>query len=112
VPQITNPRGYDYGSPPSLVFNLLHRSTWGLFCPDCRRRVYPNVIDLIEQYGDGFKSGVSWNRARCRDCGARMKMAGGLFVSRLQETGELHRLTVGGGGALRRALASAGRPLF
>jgi hypothetical protein len=40
-----------------------------------------------------------------------MKMAGGMSPQ-LQEVGELQRLTLAGGGALRRALASAGRPMF
>jgi hypothetical protein len=112
VPQTAYARGYGYESPPSLVIRLLHRSTWDLFRPDCRRHVYPNVIDLIERHGDSLKSAALWGRARCRDCGARMKMAGGMSVPQLQEIGELQRLTLAGGGALRRALASAGRPMF
>jgi hypothetical protein len=62
-------RAYDYEMPPVLVSCLVHRSTWELFCPACRRDTCPNVIDLITRFGDVSDSDVVLRRAVCRHCG-------------------------------------------
>lgn len=88
-------RGFDYEVPPPLVSCLVHRSTWDLFCLECGRHAYPNVVDLIARYGDDFDSEVIWRRSVCKVCGDRMKVAGGMFVKRLQEPPAIyHRMVM------------------
>jgi hypothetical protein len=67
--------------PSPLVNCLVHRSTWDLFCPSCRRHIYPNVVDLIQRFGDSFTSDVIRRRATCPDCGERLKVCGGMSSS-------------------------------
>ena len=94
MPQVGSLRGHDYDMPPPRVACLVQGTTWDLFCRQCGRHAYPNVIDLIERFGDSFTSDVIWRRATCRDCGARMKIAGGAFVHWLQKCGRLHRIVM------------------
>jgi hypothetical protein len=55
---------------------------------------YPNTVDLIARFGDDFTSAM-FERRRCRDCGGRMKIAGGMFVKRLQEPPAIsHRIVM------------------
>jgi hypothetical protein len=92
MPQHHDQRGHDM--PPALAHSLVNRSTWDLFCGSCARHIYPDVIGLLERFGDGFNSDLLCRRARCRDCGTRLKMCGHMFVKRLQAAGDLHRMVM------------------
>lgn len=89
-----SPRTYGYAMPKPLPCALVRGTTWDLFCEECRRHVYPNVVDLLGRYGDDFTSDRLWRRATCRECGGRLRMCGGMFVKRLQRAGALHRMTM------------------
>lgn len=102
MPQTQGTRAYDYEMPRALPYLLVSRTTWDLACRGCGRHAHPDVIALLERYGDDFDSDVLWHRARCKECGERMKMCGGAFVSLLQRAGDLHRLLVAGGGDFRK----------
>lgn len=94
MPQTPSSRGHGYEMLPPLVSCLVHGTTWDLFCTECGRHTYPNVIDLIQRFGEDFHSSSIDRRAVCRDCGGRMKMAGGAFVRWLQKSGNLHRMVM------------------
>ena len=77
--------------PKPLPYALVSGTTWDLWCRHCGRHAYPDVIVLLDRYGDDFDTDVLWYRSRCMACGQRMKMAGGAFVSWLQANGDFNR---------------------
>lgn len=94
MPQLQSPRGYDYGMPPALVSCLVRGTTWDLFCPACGRHARPDIIDLLDRFGDRFTDAILYRRSVCRSCGERMKIAGGYFVKWQQASGELHTMVM------------------
>ena len=45
--------------------------------------LHPNVIVLMERYGNDFSLDIIWHRSVCAACSGRMKVCGGMFVKRL-----------------------------
>ena len=56
------------------------RQTWALHCRGCNREVAVDVIKLVEGVADvrDFNSTATFARAKCRECGSRMKLTGRL----------------------------------
>ncbi len=107
MPQTSNSRGYDYEMPPPLVHALVAGTTWCLRCRDCRREIAVDVIRLVESVDDvrAFDSAATFRRARCRECGGRLKLTGGFQVGALKNTGWMPRLIAGDGRPFRRPAA-------
>jgi len=97
-------RSYGYEMPPTLVHSLVSGTTWQLICRDCRREVAVDVIKLVEGVEDvrDFDASATFARAKCRECGGRMKMTGGFQVRALQNTGWMPRLVTADGSDWRR----------
>ena len=74
-------------------------TTWALHCGACRREIAVDVIALVEGVADvrDFDSSATFARAKCRECGGRMKLTGGLQVAALKNTGHMPRLIVSDG---------------
>jgi len=102
--QTRSPRTFGYEMPDAITGCLVNGSTWDLWCRDCDRHVYVNVVDMIERHGERFTTDILWHRSRCRDCDERLNMAGGAFVKRLKEYGHFHRLVVADGSDFHRPL--------
>lgn len=90
--------------PPPLIHALVRGTTWRLNCRDCGREVAVDVIKLVEGVADvrDFDSRATFARAKCRECGGRMKHTGGFQVRALQNTGRMPRLITGDGSDWRR----------
>src|SRR3954470_7890092 len=72
-------RSYGYEMPPTLIHSLVYGTTWGLFCPECRRHIAVDVIRMVESVADvrDFDSGSMLRGAKCKDCGAKLKHTAG-----------------------------------
>lgn len=82
VPQTTNRQGHDYEMPPPIIGALAFGSTWALWCKPCDREIVVDVIALLERYGTYDL--VSFGRAKCRLCGAKLTQTGGYVLRALQ----------------------------
>lgn len=97
-------RSHGYEMPPVLLHALVSGSTWALHCRDCGREVAVDVITLVEGVDDvrDFDADKTFARAKCRECGGRMKQTGGFQVRALKNTGWMPRLVTGDGSDWRR----------
>lgn len=97
-------RSHGYEMPPVLIHALVRGTTWALHCGACRREIAVDVIKLVESVADvrDFNSGATFARAKCRECGGRLKHTGGLRVAALKNTGWMPRLVTGDGSEWRR----------
>lgn len=97
-------RGHAYEMPPALVYALVSGTTWRLHCPACRRGIVVDVIRLVEGVADvwTFNSTATFRRAKCKDCGGRLKQIGGHEIAALQHIGRMPRLVTGDGSDWRR----------
>lgn len=103
MPQTNNMRGHDYAMPSALAYALTRGSTWALFCTTCRREIAVDVIELVARYDvESFDSDAMLARAKCRDCGGRLKHTGGFQVRALKNTGHMPRLITADGSDWRR----------
>lgn len=95
---------YDRKPPPPLQYALVAGTTWCLHCRDCGRQVAVDVIKLVEGVEDvrDFNCTKTFARAKCRECGGRMKMTGGFQVGALKNTGRMPRLVTSDGSDWRR----------
>ena len=82
-----------------LIRALVRGTTWALHCGACRREIAVDVIKLVEGGADvgDFNGAATFSRAKCRDCGGRMKQTGGYQLAGLRNTGHMPRLIVGDG---------------
>lgn len=100
--QMPASRAFGYEMPDVITGSLVNGSTWDLWCRHCDRHAYVNVVDMIERHGERFTSDILWQRSRCRECGERLKMAGGAFVKHLKKYGHFHQLSVADGSNWRQ----------
>lgn len=84
---------------PALVYCLVHRTTWGLLCRDCRRSVVVDPIALVEMAADiwTFDARAAFERAKCRECGGQMWNHRGYQIGGLQFNGWMPRLITSDG---------------
>jgi len=106
MPASDNPRGHDYDMPPSLAHALVRGTTWALSCPACRREIAVDVIRMVESVADvrDFDSSAMLRRAKCKDCGERLKHTGGYTLGSLKNTGHMPKLIIADGSNWRRPL--------
>jgi hypothetical protein len=90
MPQPWNNRGHDFEMPPPIVAALAGRTTWALWCPKCPREVIVDVIGLLERHD--LYDQVRLDKAVCKDCGGRLKHAGGYEIRALQFRGRIPKL--------------------
>jgi len=109
MPSSTGDRSYGYEMPPTLVHSLVAGVTWALHCAACRREIAVDVIKLLEGVDDvlSFDSTATFARAKCRQCGGRMKVTGGFQVSMLKRGGHIPRLIVSDGSDWRKLSAQS-----
>lgn len=103
MPQNHNSKGADYDMPPAIISSLVTGTTWELYCRECPRFIVVDVIRLLEHY-DPYDR-VNFDRAKCQECGSKLKQTGGLVISGLRHTGYWppgKTLVVAGGGPWRR----------
>jgi hypothetical protein len=76
-----------------------------LVCMDCRRDVAVNVVDLVARFDvSDFKADPAFARARCKDCGGRMRRTGGYTLGALRHRGFMPKLIASDGSDFRRPL--------
>jgi hypothetical protein len=85
--------------PPVLIHSLVYGTTWALFCPKCGRQIAVDVIRMVESVNDvrDFNSESMLRRAKCKECGERLKQAGGYTLSSLKHTGHMPKLITSDG---------------
>ena len=97
-------RAAGYRVPPALVYALTRGTTWALHCQDCDRQIAADVVRLVDSVDDvrDFDARATFARAKCRECGGRLQVAGGWRVAALKHTGHMPRLVTGDGSDWRR----------
>ena len=90
--------------PPVLAHALVRGTTWALSCPTCRREIAVDVIRMVESVADvrEFDSSTMLRRAKCKDCGERLKHTGGDTLGSLKHTGHMPKLITADGSNRRR----------
>ena len=99
MPQTNSPRTHDYDMPPVLIHSMIYGTTWALSCPRCQRRIAVDVIRMVESVADvrDFDSSTMLRRAKCKDCGGRLKHTGGYTLGSLKHTGHMPKLITADG---------------
>jgi len=92
--------------PPPILHSVVTGTTGALWCQKCPRDVIVDVIGLLERH-DPYDR-VSFERAKCRACGARLKLTGGYVLSSLQFIGRMPRLVTTDGSSFRRLSTKLG----
>lgn len=76
--------------------------TWELYCVSCDQFIVVDVIRLLEHYDPYDRA--KFDRAKCADCGSKLKQLGGLVISGLRHMRkwpEGRTPVVAGGGSWR-----------
>jgi hypothetical protein len=74
---------------PVLIHSLVYGMTWDLSCPQCRRQIAVDDIRMVEtvDHVRDFDAQSMLRRAKCKECGERLKKSGGCTLGSLKHTG-------------------------